>query len=110
MANAVHHRARPGAVGKHRPVHGVNDLLCLGTLSHSVSGGLPSGEFAFMLSLKASSYALRFCLQGSKKDIAAVAATADALALVRFAGVIAADRLIGEAMQEPVNDERDAYH
>ena len=33
-----------------------------------------------------------------------------ALALVRFAGVIAADRLIGEAMQEPVNDERDAYH
>jgi hypothetical protein len=33
-----------------------------------------------------------------------------ALALVRFAGVIAADRLIGEAMEEPVNDERDAYH
>jgi hypothetical protein len=33
-----------------------------------------------------------------------------ALALVHFAGVLAADRLIGEITQEPVNDERDAYH
>ena len=33
-----------------------------------------------------------------------------ALALVHFAGVIAADKLIGEVLQEPVNDERDAYH
>jgi hypothetical protein len=33
-----------------------------------------------------------------------------ALALVHFAGVIAADRLTGEVTQEPVNDERDAYH
>ena len=33
-----------------------------------------------------------------------------ALALVHFAGILAADRLIGEVMQQPVNDERDAYH
>ena len=33
-----------------------------------------------------------------------------ALALVRFAGVIAADHLISEVTLEPVNDERDAYH
>ena len=33
-----------------------------------------------------------------------------ALALVSFAGVIATDRLTGEVMEEPVNDERDAYH
>ena len=33
-----------------------------------------------------------------------------ALALVHFAGVLAADRLIGEVTHEPVNDERDAYH
>src|ERR1700716_744182 len=33
-----------------------------------------------------------------------------ALALVHFAGILAADRLIGEVMQQPVNEERDAYH
>ena len=33
-----------------------------------------------------------------------------ALALVEFAGILAADRLIGEVLMEPVNDERDAYH
>jgi hypothetical protein len=33
-----------------------------------------------------------------------------ALALVEFAGVLAADKLIGELTQAPVNDERDAYH
>jgi hypothetical protein len=33
-----------------------------------------------------------------------------ALAMVHFAGVLAADRLIGEVTQQPVNDERDAYH
>ena len=33
-----------------------------------------------------------------------------ALALVHFAGVLAADRLIGEVTLEPVNDEWDAYH
>jgi hypothetical protein len=33
-----------------------------------------------------------------------------ALALVHFAGVIAADKLTGEVTQEPVDDERDAYH
>jgi hypothetical protein len=33
-----------------------------------------------------------------------------ALALVHFAGVLAADRLIGEITQEPVDDEQDAYH
>jgi hypothetical protein len=32
------------------------------------------------------------------------------LALVHFAGVLAADRLVGEITQLPVNDERDAYH
>ena len=32
-----------------------------------------------------------------------------ALALVEFAAVLAADRLMGEALGEPVNDERDAY-
>jgi hypothetical protein len=30
------------------------------------------------------------------------------LALVHFSGTLAADRLIGEVTQEPVNDERDA--
>jgi hypothetical protein len=43
MANAVHHRAGPGAVRKHRPVHRVYDLLRLSPLSHSVKGGLPPG-------------------------------------------------------------------
>jgi len=33
-----------------------------------------------------------------------------ALALVEFAGVIAADRLTAGVMLEPINDERDAYH
>ena len=33
-----------------------------------------------------------------------------ALALVHFAGILAADRLIGEVTQQPVNEERDAYH
>ena len=33
-----------------------------------------------------------------------------ALALAHFAGILAADRFIGEITQEPVNDERDAYH
>ena len=32
------------------------------------------------------------------------------LALVHFAGILAVDRLVGEITQEPVNDERDAYH
>ena len=32
-----------------------------------------------------------------------------ALALVEFAGILAADRLIGDVLQEPVA-ERDAYH
>jgi len=37
--------------------------------------------------------------------------SADAvLALVHFAGILAADRLIGEVTQQPVNEERDAYH
>src|SRR5262249_8573426 len=37
--------------------------------------------------------------------------TAEAtLALVHFAGVLAADRLTGEVTQKPVSDERDAYH
>jgi hypothetical protein len=37
--------------------------------------------------------------------------SADAvLALVEFAGILAADRLIGELLLTPVNDERDAYH
>jgi hypothetical protein len=29
---------------------------------------------------------------------------------VEFAGILAADRLIGEITQELINDERDAYH
>jgi hypothetical protein len=33
-----------------------------------------------------------------------------ALALVEFAGILAADRLIGEMLLNPVDDERDAYH
>ena len=33
-----------------------------------------------------------------------------ALALAHFAGILAADRFVGEITQEPVNDERDAYH
>src|SRR5438477_360042 len=33
-----------------------------------------------------------------------------AAALVEFAGILAADRLVGEVMRNPVNDERDAYH
>ena len=33
-----------------------------------------------------------------------------ALALVEFAGILAADRLIAEITLQPVNDERDAYH
>jgi hypothetical protein len=32
------------------------------------------------------------------------------LALVEFAGILAADRLIGEVTREPVDDEQDAYH
>ena len=32
------------------------------------------------------------------------------LALVEFASVIAADRLMGEITRDPVNDERDAFH
>ena len=37
--------------------------------------------------------------------------SADAvLALVEFAGILAADRLIAEITLQPVNDERDAYH
>ena len=42
--------------------------------------------------------------------VEAAGSTDAALALVHFAGVIAADRLTGEVTQEPVNDERDAYH
>jgi hypothetical protein len=34
---------------------------------------------------------------------------AETLALIEFAGVLAADRLIGEVLNEPVNDFRDAY-
>jgi hypothetical protein len=33
-----------------------------------------------------------------------------ALALVEFAGVLAADRFVGEITNEPIDDERDAYH
>src|SRR3977135_540867 len=33
-----------------------------------------------------------------------------ALALAHFAGILAADRFVGEITQEPVNDERAAYH
>ena len=29
---------------------------------------------------------------------------------MHFAGILAVDRLVGEITQEPVNDERDAYH
>ena len=37
--------------------------------------------------------------------------SADAvLALVKFAGLVSADRLMGEVTLDPVNDERDAYH
>src|SRR5207302_10578778 len=32
------------------------------------------------------------------------------LALVEFAGILAVDRLAGEVMRLPVNDERDAFH
>jgi hypothetical protein len=38
------------------------------------------------------------------------ASTDAALALVKFAGILAADRLIGEITSDPVNDQRDAYH
>lgn len=31
------------------------------------------------------------------------------LALAKFAAVVAADRLMGEALREPVNEERDAH-
>jgi hypothetical protein len=34
----------------------------------------------------------------------------EALAFVEFAGILAADRLVGEVMHEYVNDQRDAYH
>lgn len=33
-----------------------------------------------------------------------------AMALVRFAGIVAANRLVGEVTRYPVNDERDAFH
>src|SRR5437868_12755435 len=33
-----------------------------------------------------------------------------ALALVEFAGILAADRFVGTISNEPINDERDAYH
>ena len=33
-----------------------------------------------------------------------------ALALVEFAGILAADRFVGTITNEPINDERDAYH
>jgi hypothetical protein len=42
--------------------------------------------------------------------IESAGSAAAALALVHFAGVLAADRLMGEVTQEPVNPERDAYH
>src|SRR5437763_8074174 len=32
------------------------------------------------------------------------------LALIDFAGIITADRLMGEVTRDPVNDERDAHH
>ena len=33
-----------------------------------------------------------------------------ALALAHFAGILAADRFVGTITNEPINDERDAYH
>src|SRR5947208_2393698 len=36
--------------------------------------------------------------------------TEAALALVEFAGILAADRFVGTITNEPINDERDAYH
>src|SRR5438045_8829746 len=64
-ADAVHHRAHTSAVRKHWPVHRVYALLRLRPLGHSVKGGLPSREFAFMLSLKASNDPLLFRFEGA---------------------------------------------
>src|ERR1051326_5708552 len=61
------------------------------------------------------------CLGASEADQCYEAAVTDwlfetpacndaVLALVEFAGVIAADRLMGEVTRDPVNDERDAFH
>ena len=35
---------------------------------------------------------------------------AAAMAMAKFAGILATDRLIGEILQTPVNDHRDAFH